>query len=418
MTESLSDANSAIHLASADFLLSPLGRAAAQSLATADLCEEHTLNLLTTLRRDFSPMQAGALLTLARLRQRAKNKFPWAEQMFFTPEALEQATAWPVAEHRADWFARFAPPGPLLDLGCGIGGDTLALAQHRHVIAVEQEPVRLRFAQANAAVFGLERQIEFRQADFTTGSLPTVAAAFIDPARRSAGKRIFSLHQMQPPLAALLRLQQQLPHLGVKVMPSVKDDELPVACSVEFVSHAGVCKEAVLWFGLLAQEKRYANIHSAGPHFTGWQRLVSSGLRPPLGELQAGQFLHEPDPAVIRAGALVELCQRLQAHLFDAQIAYLVSPNFELQNRAGAMPLPVQSFQLEEIHPFSLKQLNQRLLALGIGQVELKKRGFPTEPELLRNRLKLTPGGRAGVVIFTQRAGEHLMLIGKRVYPA
>ena len=35
--------------------------------------------------------------------------------------------------------------------------------------------------------------------------------------------------------------------------------------------------------------------------------------------------LHEPDPAVIRAGAFAELCADLGAHLFDAQIAYLVA---------------------------------------------------------------------------------------------
>lgn len=407
-----------IDLETANFLLSPTGRAATQALHNANLSEADTLPLLTELRRHFPVVQAGALLTLARLRQRAAAKFPFAEQLFLTAEALEQATAWPVAEHRTAWLDRYAPPGCILDLGCGIGGDTLALAQRRPVIAFEQDSVRLRFAQANAEALGVEKQIEFRQADWTellaNGHLPTAAAAYADPSRRAAGKRIFSLYQMQPPLPTLLRLQQQIPAVAVKVMPGVQDAELPTHCGVEFISHAGVCKEAILWFGALAIQPRWASIHNA----TGWQSINASGTKPPLGLLQPGQFLHEPDPAVIRAGAFDELCQRLAAFLFNAEIAYLVSPHLKLD------PL-VQTFLIQEVHPFSLKVLNQRLQALSIREVELKKRGFPVEPEELRKRLKLPNRGRAGVVIFTQQANEHsdhtrhpathIMLICERV---
>ncbi|MDQ3249365.1 MAG: SAM-dependent methyltransferase, partial [Chloroflexota bacterium] len=229
-------------------------------------------------------------------------------------------------------------------------------------------------------------------------------AAYADPARRVSGKRVFSLHGMQPPLATLLRLQQQIPHLAVKVMPGVDDAELPSGCGVEFISHDGVCKEALLWFGALALRPRWASVHMPG----GWQSVVASGRTPPLGKLLAGQFLHEPDPALIRAGCFAELCEQLAAHLFDAQIAYLVSSQRKLD------PL-VRSFLIHEIHPFSLKVLNRRLRALGIGRVELKKRGFPVEPEALRKRLTLTAGGRPGVVVFTQQNDNHIMLICERI---
>jgi len=331
--------------------------------------------------------QAGALLTLARLRQRAVAKFPLAQQLFYTPEALEQATAWPVALHHAAWFEAHAPDGPILDLGCGIGGDTLALAQHRPVIAYERDPVRLCFAQANADVLGLGRRVEFRQADWTAdlskGAFASIGAAFVDPARRVNGKRVFSLYEMEPPLADLLQLQQQVPALGVKVMPSVKSHEIPVECSVEFVSHAGVCKEALLWFDLptSGHPQRWASIHTT----SGWHTLGMTDENVPTGPIQ-----------------------QLDAHLFDAQIAYLVSLNL------CTSPV-VQTFQIEEVHPFKLKLLNRRLKALGIGQVELKKRGFPIEPETLRPQLKLTSGGRGAVVIFTRQGQRRLMLISRRV---
>ncbi|MBI3959280.1 MAG: methyltransferase domain-containing protein [Chloroflexi bacterium] len=408
MTEKQTQAESVV-----DFLLSAHAADALAMLAQRELASHNHLSLLTELRATHTAEQAAGLLTLATTRQRAVAKFPDAARLFFTPEALEQATAWPIAQHRAVHLHSHAPPGPVLDLGCGIGGDTLALARQRPVIAYETDPVRLRFAQANAAALGLSGQVEFRLADWTdelaADRLPPAGAAFADPARRAEGRRLFGLEQMIPPLSLLLRLQARIPALGVKVAPGVADDEIPPGCGVEFISHERTCKEAVLWFGSLADGGvRRASVYDEA----GWHTIDASLVAPPVGELAVGHYLHEPDPAVIRAGPFAELCEMLDAHLFDPQIAYLVRP----RRGAGSGATPfVQSFLIEEIHPFSLKTLNRRLQALGIGQVELKRRGPPIEPESLRPRLKLVDGGRPGVAILTRRGEERLLLMARRV---
>ncbi|MCB0122238.1 MAG: methyltransferase domain-containing protein [Caldilineaceae bacterium] len=401
----------AINETTISFLLTPAARSAAAALGEMALPEEQTFAILQQLRRDFDPSEAGALLALARLRQKAMTKFPDAAKLFLTAEALEQATAWPIAQKRAAWIATHAPDGPILDLGCGIGGDLLALAAQRPVIGIEIDPVRLQCARANVDALGLTERVQLIEADWPAllhaGKLPDAAAAFADPARRVDGRRIFSLYQVQPPLPALLALQQQIAALGIKVMPGVDDAELPAGCSVEFISHEGVCKEAVLWFGPLTTDQRRASVHTA----SGWITLADDGNAPPLGDLRVGLFLHEPDPAVIRAGAFAPLCEQLSAWLFDAQIAYLVSA---VQQTS---PL-VQTFAVREVHDFSLRRLNQRLEALGVGAVELKKRGFPTEPESLRPRLKLQLGGRPLVVIFTRRGDQRLMILADRLSAA
>jgi hypothetical protein len=398
----------AIQPETAAFLLTPTGRAAVDALCDAVLDDDQTHLLLARLRRSFAPAEAGAILAMARLRRRAAAKFPDAGRLFFTAEALEQATAWPVAAHHAAWIDRHAPPGPVLDLGAGIGGDLLALAARRPVIAYESDPVRASFAAANAETLGLADRVEVRTADWVAaqqaGQLPPAAAVYADPARRVDERRVFSLHRIQPPIAALLPLAAQAAVLGVKVMPGLDMAEVPSRCGVEFISHIGVCKEAVLWFGPAAWQPRWASVLLPGHT----ERVAGDRETPPLGPLAPGQVLYEPDPAMIRAGCLATLCGRLDAHLFDPQIAYLVAPAWR------AEPL-AQAFTVEEVHPFSLKLLNRRLAALQIGTVELKKRGFPAEPETLRSRLALAKGGRPGVVIFTRRGDERVMLIGRRV---
>lgn len=397
----------AIHAGVLPFLLGAEGRAAAAALTATDLDDARLLTALETLRRTYRAEEAAALVALVRLRRSAAAKFDAADRLFFTAEALEQATAAPVAAYRAAWIDHHAPPGPVLDLGCGIGGDTLALAQYRPVIAVERDPLRLQLAQANVAALELPHPVQFILGDWVAahaaGTLPAAAAAFADPARRIDGKRVFRLEALQPPISALLALQEALPALGVKVMPGVDDRDLPDHATVEFISHEGVCKEAMLWFGPLRGPGRRAAVYTSD----GWQRVVATGERPPRGPLGPGMTLHEPDPALIRAGAFAELCARLDAHLFDPEIAYVVATT----DRADPL---TQRFHILEIHPFSLKLLQQRVTALGFGSLELKKRGAPFAPESLRGRLRLVAGGQAGVVLFTRRGEERLMLLAQR----
>lgn len=396
----------------AAFLLTAAAQEAAAALAGQDLGPGRTLARLAELRRLFGPEQAGALLSLARLRLRAAAKFPHAERMFFTGPALEQATAWPVALHRAARLdaATQGVDGPFLDLGCGIGGDLLALAQHRPVVGYERDPVRLAFARANAVALGVGERVSLRLDDWGAAvagrMLPPASAAFADPARRAGARRLFSLRDVIPPLPVLLALSERAAPTAIKVMPGIADGEIPAGASVEFVSHAGVAKEAVLWFGVDGTPGRWASVHDG----VRWHEIGAAGVPAPGGPLAAGCLLYEPDPAVIRAGALAELCAQLGAWLFDPQIAYLVA--------GGAEPFATPfaaAFRIHEVHRFSLKALNARLAARGVAQVELKKRGFPVEPEELRPRLRVQPQGRSAAIFFTRRGDERLMLIGERL---
>ncbi len=397
-----------------EYLLSPAGQEGLRGLAHADLSEANRLRLVERLRGVHGPQGADALIRQALLRRRARTKFPRAETMYFTAQGLEQATAWAIARRRAAWLHAHLPPGPVLDLGCGIGGDLLALAHHRQVIAYEVDPVRLRFAQANVQALGLDHRVQFHQGDWrpdlANGRLAPAAAAFVDPSRRRRGRRVHGLARMDPPLSALLALRPRVRALAVKAAPGVQSWELPAQVGVTYISHEGVCKEALLAFPPLDRPgARRAWVHTGRE----WHVLeAAAGPAPPVGSLEPGMILHEPDPAVIRAGAFATLCRLLEAHLLDPDLAYLAGRRPALGTPAAPF---VRSFQVEEVHRFHLKTLNRRLRALGVGRVELKKRGAPFAPESLRHRLRLVPGGRPAVVFFTRVGCRPTMILARRL---
>lgn len=84
-----------------DFLVSDRAQVALEDLAQQSVSAAATLARLTALRRQFTPPQAAVLLDQARLRQRARAKFPGAERLLFTDEALQQASSHAIARFRA-----------------------------------------------------------------------------------------------------------------------------------------------------------------------------------------------------------------------------------------------------------------------------------------------------------------------------
>src|SRR5947208_7279569 len=81
------------------------GRAALAE-ATAQSPEEATfLACFNRLSKRYERELARAAIETAMLRRRAAGKFTRADQMYFTREALEQATSEAVARHRVKRFA-------------------------------------------------------------------------------------------------------------------------------------------------------------------------------------------------------------------------------------------------------------------------------------------------------------------------
>jgi len=377
------------------FLLSPEGRAAAAALSDDDLTPSAHLATAERLRAELGSVAAGAVFELAQLRRRARAKFAHADAMFFTRDGLEQATDEAVAAHRA---ARFADAGAAVvaDLGCGIGGDALALARTgATVVAVDLLWAHVALAQANGFACGLAGRLLPVQADLLQLSPLSVDAFFFDPARRTPTgprhapeRRLRSVKEYRPPLSLIDGWRAVVANGAVKISPGVDYAELPPDAETEFISLDREVKEAVLWFG----ELRSAAIRRA-TLLPGGETLTSEEPENiEVGDPRA--FLYEPDGAIIRAHLVGQLAARLDATLIDPEIAYL----------SGAAPLDsplARSYRIEAHFPFALKRLRSYLRERQVGWVTIKKRGSPLDPDGLRQALRLR--GEAHRTIFLTR---------------
>jgi len=392
-------------------LQTPSGQEVLQAAQALVPREADFLAHFTALCRQYPAPLARAALETAILREKAGVKFPQASQMYFTREALEQATGSEVSAYRAE---RYRPYSLVVDLGCSIGGDTLALAKAAPVIGIDIDPLRLVMAGANLGAAGevnpgLADRVLFVLADITSPlplspiSSPLSCALFFDPARRSGHRRAFSVDDYAPPLAIIQEWLPHYPALGVKISPGIDLEELSAYTSpaqnaeVEFISVRGELKEAVLWFGPLRSASRRATL-LPGPH-----TLIERG-----GDVQVGlsdplAYIYEPDAAVLRAGLVQTLASSLSAMQLDPEIAYLTAEK--------KTPTPfARVWAVEDWLPFSLKRLRSYLRERSIGQVTVKKRGSPITPEKLIHDLRLK-GDLERVVFLTQLRGKPVAII-------
>jgi len=381
-------------------LQAPTGQRLLRAAGDVLQSEPDFLRAAQRLGRTYPERLARAAVEQALLRRRAESKFDGAADLYFTREGLEQSTSSAVARHRA---ARFSDCPLVFDLGCGIGGDSLALARATQVVAVDRDELRLLVLRANAERSGVALRIRPLLAELENLPLhfPSGAAAFADPGRRSGGRRLRGVETYQPPLSVVLSWLPFVSGLAIKVSPALRLEEVrTLPCEIEFVSLGGELKEAVLWFGALRRGSRRATVLPEGETIEG-EGEGEPDLDP--GPLQS--FLIEPDPAVLRAGLVRRLGAMLGAQPIARDIAFLTT------NEPRRSPF-ARTFRVLEAAPFRLKSLQQRLDERGVGRLTVKRRGSAVEPDDLARKLRLRGDGEA-LVILTRLSGRQTMILAE-----
>jgi len=388
-------------------LLAPQGQELLARLRREEQHPAHALRLGTELRAAYPADLVVDALAQHELRLRARAKFSRAMDMYFTRPGLEQASAEVIAGHRK---ARYAGAGLVADLCCGIGGDLVALAAGREVLAVDRDPLHLRMAQANAGAYGVAAGVtavaaDVREVSFggvvgsglalggVVGSglaLGGVDAVFIDPARRAGGRRLRA-GDSEPPLDWCVGLARTVPRVGIKAAPGLPADAVPPDWEREFIAVGRDLKEAVAWSPALATAAARATVLPGGHTLTPG-RGAPVPVRPP------GGYLLDPSPAVTRAGVVADLARLVGAWQIDEKIAFLCAD-------APVHTPFARTLRVLDSAPWDQRRLPAKLRALGIGAADIRRRGLAGDVESLHRRLKLS-GPRRATVVMTRVAGR------------
>lgn len=390
-------------------LLSPEGLRLLDSLPPYRT-ERDVLRMVTDLRKaGHSPGLVAAVLSQAKLRKKAAGKFgEFADRMLFTEAGLEQATRLPVAARHAGRY-RAAGLNRVADLGCGIGGDALALAAlELEVTAVEADEVTAAIAAFNLAPFPSATVEHGRAEDVDLRGFDGV---FLDPARRTAGHgqtdRLTDPDDYTPSLGFAYELATGR-SVGLKLGPGFDRDLIPSTAEAQWVSSDGQVVELGLWFGALARPGiRRAALVLRGDDA---HELTAESDSDDAETGELGEFLYEPDGAVIRARLIGDLTRSLGGRMVADGIAYITADSAEQTPFAAG-------FRILEQLPYGERDLRRALRERGVGTLEIKKRGVDVDPAALRKRLALS-GERSATLILTRIAGRHSALLAERLTPS
>ena len=358
---------------------------------TRDLPE--TASNLTRVSKEVGSELARQAFAQWGLRRRASTKFLKALEMLFEGEALEQATHEKVAAYHAGLF----PKGcAVIDLTCGIGADTIALAGRGPVSAFELDGARLEFARHNLGVY--DRTAELHLAD-AMGRLRELVDGYVyaDPSRRVGGRRTLDPGDFSPDPVEVARLGGRQRLCVIKLSPLLSDEFLEgLGVRVEFVSFGRECREALVFTGREAVPGRVAVHVESG-------ELLPAGEVPPVTEVP-GAFLFDVDPAAVRAHALGVLCRTHGMCGLADSGGYLAGPE------------PVSSpwmrgYRVLYEGPGDVKRTKAELRRLGSGTPILKQRGTGLDLDALRKQFKLEGSWARLVAIYPRGRGiRHVVM--------
>lgn len=370
------------------YLRSDVGCAALSEVARLPLTSESRLSDVAAARGIAGERFAPVLETVL-LRRRAESKVD-ATGWLFTDDALQQATASPVARHRARRFAGRVTH----DVTCSVGADLVELARVADTcVGSDLDPVRLAMARHNCG----PSQALLRADALRPVSRATAVTA--DPARRdSAGRRTWRPADFVPPLDELADVYAGV-DLAVKCAPGIDFAVAPWADEVELVSLDGQVREACLWTRGLATPgvtRRATVLRHDRPEWT-----ITDAEPDDCPVREPGGWIIDPDGAVVRAGLVRHYANRHGLGQLDERIAYLT----------GDEPPPgVRAFRVVEHGHYSEKSLRAVLRKHDVGRLEILVRGLDVDPNTLRRRLKLAGGEEATVVLTRIGSSPHALL--------
>ena len=369
------------------------------------LAHTSPLKIAKNLRRSTSLTRAALVMEQAQLRIRAKQKFPLADEMFFTKRGLEQSSGMNLSHFKAKQFAEHES---VLDVCCGIGGDLLGLAgrnpanENLATTGIDNDPVTSLFASQNLQHFLQARQIlhstaTIHNSDFADIDLNDFSAIHLDPDRRK-GRRTTDGRHFSPSLIDVFNRVSESQMVSVKVAPATPtEDSFPEQLHRQWIGDRRECKQQILWLGSdLPKSQRSAtlvlddgsNYHIGCEGRTDIERTLAPSLQ---------RYLYEPHSVVLAAKLEDHLAAKHNLQRIAKSTSYFVSEALVEE------PL-LKRFKVIEMFKLDLKTVHRFLSEKDVGEVEFKQRGIDKVTFDRFRKLKLSGSKKA--TLFLTRYGS------------
>ncbi len=352
-------------------------------------------------KKGFGKIEIEKLLEEVHLQVKGKKKFPRAHQMKFSRDGLSQASSIHVAQYRT-WKMRqkLGKIQKSLDVGAGIGGDTIAMALRWNVLSVEKNPNTMEMLKHNIHVYNVDQNVDFFLGDIIKllddidfqKKLGDVDCIFFDPSRRSKGIRTVKIEEYEPPLSFVEKLKFFSQNICVKIAPRVDLSRIKYDCDIEVISYKGEVKEVVLWFGKF---KTYSDTNAILatklPEKITW---VQKSKRYIVPVCEPKDFIYEPDPAFIKAHLISDIAELYELSQIHKKIAYLTSDSF--------INIPIlKCYHVLTYITLDYSLINKTLRRLNISHVDLKARGISVDLKSIQKSFH-GKGRKKGLLILTK----------------
>jgi hypothetical protein len=373
-------------------------------LAECAQAGESSARLQQRLRKSLTAEQARLVVWQVALRRKAVEKFgDSAAVMFFTDLALQQSTDRWVASYKA---SRFQSGTPILDYCCGIGGDLLALARQASTTGWDRAPEMVLFAQANLRAWNLETKSRVLLGSVEDHPPETEHQWHLDPDRRTDGRRSTHVEWHSPNAQTIKTWLRTAPTGAIKLAPATElSDEWEAQAELEWISRGRECRQLVAWFGDMA---KFHGLRRA-------TKVVGESCESFLGnpsetaELaeSIGAYIYDTDPAIRAAkltGALA-MSQKLSA--LSSGESYLTA-----ESRIDH-PL-LSCFKVTDRIGLRMPDIKALLRSRKIGELEIKTRGVSTNPQQIRQAVKLS-GNNSATLLLTRHGKREIAILAERV---
>lgn len=340
---------------------------------------------------------------------------------FLFPSRLsgEQSTSDRLAEFHASLVL---PDRDMMDMTSGLGIDAMYCSKVcSSILAIERNS-----DVADALIFN-SRQAGYDNLSVVCGDsreylessqMKDFATIFIDPARRSVdGGRLFALTDCEPDVVAIMpQLASRCERLVIKMSPMLDISHTVISlggCSrIIAIGNTTECKELIAVKDFTPAVTSSPVIESitlladSSANFSYTHEQEQQAVMPPCSVPCENDYLYEPYPAMMKAGALKLVGNRYELSIFHPNTRLYHSPSV-------AEGFPGEIFRIERIIDFASKHIKRFHHDYPV--ISITTRNFGMTADALRHKLGVRDGGNKRLFAITDPTGHRLMLITSKL---